>query len=245
MYTLCKLILIVTLRLIFSMFKIIKKKNVIYELIKHNSDIMKSFWKSKIAILFLIMSIIIPLIVIKISYCLNIEGYNISGAIALFGVFLSSLGVYYSNEKSNERIGTQLRSQEENLKKQLIFNKKQEILSEFLQGINKQYIPQITDKNSAVYVPAHKIIFNNLGVTCLFLKDFKESCKTIYLDDITQSKIDEYLKIYEKYDDTFNIVKTELDRINMKFTEDDFKSLQKLAIELREDTKEKLRTGDF
>lgn len=85
---------------------------------------MKSFWKSKIAILFLIMSIIIPLIVIKISYCLNIDGYNIPGAIALFGVFLSSLGVYYTNEESNERIERQLKSQEENLKKQLIFNKK-------------------------------------------------------------------------------------------------------------------------
>ena len=34
---------------------------------------------------------------------------------------------------------------------------------------------------------------------------------------ITASKIDEYLKIYEKYEDIFNIVKTELDRINMKF----------------------------
>lgn len=206
---------------------------------------MKSFWRSKIAILFLIMSIIIPLIVIKISYCFNIEGYNIPGAIALFGVFLSSLGVYYSNEKSNERIETQLRSQEENLKKQLIFNKKQEILSEFLQGINKQYAPRVTDKDSAAYSSAHKIIFNNLGATCLFLKNFKESCKTIYLDDTTQSKIDEYLKIYEKYDDTFNIVKTELDRINMKFKEDDFKSLQNLAIELCEVTKEKLRAGDF
>lgn len=28
-------------------------------------------------------------------------------------------------------------------------------------------------------------------------KKFKESCKTIYLEDTTQSKIDEYLKIYE------------------------------------------------
>ena len=155
------------------------------------------------------------------------------------------MGVYYSNEKSNERIERQLKSQEENLKKQLIFNKKQEILSEFLQGINKQYVPRVTDKDSAAYIPAHKIIFNNLGATCLFLKNFKESCKTIYLDDTTQSKIDEYLKIYEKYDDTFNIVKTELDRINMKFKEDDFKSLQNLAIELCEVTKEKLRTGDF
>lgn len=206
---------------------------------------MKSFWKSKTTIIFFITSIAIPLIIIKISYCLKIEGYNITGAIALFGVFLSSLGVYYSNEKSNERIEKQLKSQEENLKKQLIFNKKQEILSEFLKGINKQYIPQVTDKNSATYNSAHKIIFNNLGETCLFLIDFEESCKTIYLDDATKRKIDEYLKIYEKYDDTFNIVKTAIDRINIKFTEEDFKTLQKLAIELCEDTKEKLRTGDF
>ena len=84
---------------------------------------MKSFWKSKMTILLLILSILIPLIVI-ISYCLKIEGYNITGAIALFGVFLSSLGVYYTNEESNERIERQLKSQEENLKKQLIFNKK-------------------------------------------------------------------------------------------------------------------------
>ncbi len=80
---------------------------------------MKSFWKSKMTILLLILSILIPLIVI-ISYCLKIEGYNITGAIALFGVFLSSLGVYYTNEESNERIERQLKSQEENLKKQLI-----------------------------------------------------------------------------------------------------------------------------
>lgn len=195
--------------------------------------------------LLLILSIAIPLIVIKISYCLKIEGYNITGAIALFGVFLSSLGVYYSNEKSNERIERQLKSQEENLKKQLIFNKKQEILSEFLQGINKQYIPQVTNKNSAAYSSTRKIIFNNLWETCLFLKNFKESCKTIYLEDTTQSKIDEYLKTYEKYDGTFDVVKTQLDRINMKLTEEDFISLRKLAIELCEETKEKLRTGDF
>lgn len=206
---------------------------------------MKSFWKSKMTILLLILSILIPLIVIIISYCLKIEGYNITGAIALFGVFLSSLGVYYTNEESNERIERQLKSQEENLKKQLFFNKKQEILSEFLQGVNKQYIPQVTNKNSAAYSSALKIIFNNLGETCLFLKNFKESCKTIYLEDTTQSKIDEYLKIYEKYDDTFNVVKTQLDRINMKLTEEDFISLQKLAIELCEETKEKLRAGDF
>lgn len=206
---------------------------------------MKSFWKSKTTIIFLTISLIIPLIVIKISYCLKIEGYNITGAVALFGVFLSSMGVYYSNEKSNERIEKQLESQEENLKKQLIFNKKQEILSEFLQGINKQYIPQVTNKNSAAYSSAHKIIFNNLGETCLFLKEFKESCKTIYLEEKTQIKIDEYLKIYEKYDDTFNIVRTVPDRINIQFTEEDFKSLQKLAIDLCEDTKEKLVTGAF
>lgn len=206
---------------------------------------MKSFWKSKMTILLLILSILIPLIVIIISYCLKIEGYNITGAIALFGVFLSSLGVYYTNEESNERIERQLKSQEENLKKQLIFNKKQEILSEFLQGINKQYIPQVTNKNSAAYSSARKIIFNNLGETCLFLKNFKESCKTIYLEDTTQSKIEEYLKIYEKYDGTFNVMKTQLDRINMKLTEEDFISLRKLAIDLCEETKEKLRTGDF
>lgn len=158
---------------------------------------MKSFWKSKKSVLFLILSIAIPLIVIRISYCLNIDGYNIASAIALFGVFLSSLGVYYSNEKSNERIENQLKSQEENLKKQLIFNQKQKILSEFLQGINKQYVPQVTNKKSAAYPSACKIIFNNLGETCLFLKNFKEACKTIYLEDTTQSKIDEYLKIYE------------------------------------------------
>ena len=52
--------------------------------------------------------IAIPLIVIKIGYCLKIEGYNITSVVALFGVFLSSLGVYYSNEKSNERIVKQL-----------------------------------------------------------------------------------------------------------------------------------------
>lgn len=40
-------------------------------------------------------------------------------------------------------------------------------------------------------------------------------------------------------------MKTQLDRINMKLTEEDFISLRKLAIELCEETKEKLRTGDF
>ena len=40
-------------------------------------------------------------------------------------------------------------------------------------------------------------------------------------------------------------MKTQLDRINIKLTKEDFKSLQKLAIELCEETKEKLRAGDF
>lgn len=48
-----------------------------------------------------------------------------------------------------------------------------------------------------------------------------------------------------KYDDTFNAVKKAQDRMNIKLTKEDFISLQKLAIELCEDTKEKLRTGDF
>ena len=82
-------------------------------------------------ILLLILSIAIPLIVIKISYCLKIEGYNMTGAIALFGVILSSLGVYYSNEKSNERIERQLKSQEENLKKQLILIKNKKYYQNF------------------------------------------------------------------------------------------------------------------
>lgn len=58
---------------------------------------MKSFWKSKMTILLLILSILIPLIVIIISYCLKIEEYNITGAIALFGVYTITTDIYHQD----------------------------------------------------------------------------------------------------------------------------------------------------
>ena len=205
-----------------------------------------SLKKILITILLLLASIAFPSLVVILSYYLNIDGYNIAGAIALFGVFLSSYGVYYSNEKSNERIEKQIISQEENLKKQLIFNKKQEILTELLFGMKNFHNYKTKRENDEDKQAYYSNLRYELDQCYLFLNEFKDDLKNIYLDDELNNSINDFLEIYNHYSPHILIfLKSDTNRYKIKISEKDFKKLQEIATVIYEKTKEKLSTGDF
>ena len=182
---------------------------------------MKSFW-NKITIPILCCAIIFPILNIAINYHYNVEGWGIANSITL-AVFITILSTFYSNYKSDERVKKQinnsekqftkqLKQNEENLRQQLLFHKKQEIYIKLYNDLNSFWEFLDHEKidyylNNTDYEPEMYVSYSNFSTIHSIMINFKRSTDFLYMpqkiQDITTKflkYIDMQLEHYEAYE---------------------------------------------
>ena len=184
---------------------------------------MKSFW-NKITISILCCAIIFPISNIIINYHYKIEGLGIANSITLLAVFITILSTFYSNYKSDERVNKQiktskrqfkkqLKQNEENLKEQLLFNKKQEIyirlykdLDSFWEYLDHERIEYCM--NNTDYEPKMHISYSKFSQIHSIMINFKRSPDFLYMPKKIQEITNQFIKYIDTHLDHYDIYKT-------------------------------------
>lgn len=117
---------------------------------------MRPFWNCLTKAL-LICTFVFPICNFCINYIYNVEGWGIANSITLFAVFITILSTFYSNYKGDERANEQIKTSEEqfkkqleqnekNLREQLLFDKKQEIYIKLYKDLDTHWELLDTEK---------------------------------------------------------------------------------------------------
>ena len=185
---------------------------------------MKSFWNNT-TLLILCCTIGLPILNIYINYCYGVEGFGIANSITLLAVFITILSTFYSNYKSDERVDKQikssqnqfeqqLRQNEENLKEQLLFDKKQKIYIKLYKDLNDYW--ELLDMERVTYYlenrdyePILYITFNDFSQIHEIMRNFKDSPDFLYMPQNIQEITNKFLRYVDNILDHYQYYKIE------------------------------------
>ena len=174
---------------------------------------MDSFW-NKITLFSLVCAIILPIITVIISIIFAIEGWGIANAITLCALFITILSTLYSNFKSDVRVEKQIKTSEEqfkkqldqnekNLRAQLLFDKKQNSYLKLYKDLNDYWEHLDAERveycinNYSDYEPFSYISYEDFSQIHRIMSNFNSSPDFLYMPQEIQNITKEFLKFVD------------------------------------------------